>query len=274
MIKTVLINYDYNTAPMGTAFYIERALIQLGITPVRYINKELDYFKLLKIQAIINIDSCDKVVTHPDIPSAFWFTDSYRPTTKSVEEINSADCLFVGSNPRDIEKFPKAKWLPFAADLEIHKRQDTPVDQDVVFIGLVAYPDRERYLKFLKELPIKVSIGNSAPGFEYARSSSRGKLIFNCSNSYDINMRVFEAMNIGCLFTNYIPEMDQLGMEPHVHYVPYNSDKSFLDNLKKYLADDEAREKIIKNGRQLIQQKHTYKHRAQVILDALEVFLK
>jgi len=73
-------------------------------------------------------------------------------------------------------------------------------------------------------------------------------------------------MAIGCLLTNRVPGIEEVG-EDGRHFVLYDGT---LDDAKlkiQYLLNHpEVREKIEKEARKLVLEKHTYRHRLLDIL--------
>lgn len=80
--------------------------------------------------------------------------------------------------------------------------------------------------------------------------------------AYDIAMRPFEIAACGVpLVTNDLPELEELGFEDGETCIAYGENRSIIEAV--YIALDNPH--IGFNGRQLILERHTYRHRAEQV---------
>lgn len=83
----------------------------------------------------------------------------------------------------------------------------------------------------------------------------------------DVSMRFAEAMACGALFLTRAPtEMTTLGFEENVHYVAYRDRVEIPAIVRKYIADEPARLRIARAGRDKVLREHTYDVRVAALL--------
>ena len=102
---------------------------------------------------------------------------------------------------------------------------------------------------------------------EMTEKYAQSKLVFNRSINGDLNMRVYEGMCSGsCLITDRVPDLDKLGFIDKGHYFGYSSKEELDELTRMLLREDSLRERVAKNGRQFVLEKHLYKHRMADLL--------
>ena len=266
----VLINYWYQYKGFATGYYIEKAFRDLGWNVYR-VGEELP-----KLDFVLNIEPCDKILHFPNTPTVYIEYDSFRHQGSETAMYEQSDIVLIGSNPQDLRTFPypanKTHWLPFAADPEIHKPFPQKKEYDIVFVGRLDgdehYGERHRVLDVLAK-HFNLLKTKTEWGIPYSQALSKGEIIFNCSASYDINMRFFEGMAIGTLLTNYVPNLWQVAT-PYKHFIPYypsDDDSDLLWKVEYLLKHKRERVKIAKESRKWVVGNHTYKHRAKQIIE-------
>jgi len=115
----------------------------------------------------------------------------------------------------------------------------------------------------------------------YGKVTNRGKIIVNHSLWYDSALRNFEVLACNrFLITDMLPYQDEL-LQDGVHYRSYRQYfLPFLDNFKLeyeeikelvewYLKNDKARKYIAEKGRDFVMKYHTFKNRANTIIDTI-----
>jgi spore maturation protein CgeB len=127
---------------------------------------------------------------------------------------------------------------------------------------------------------LRIKFGNVGIN-DYALLHNKALTTYSCSNSQEyIKWRVFEAMSMGCLvLSDKFFLMEQLFTED-VHYLSVKTD--ILDDKRTALnVDDlydkimlcrrnkELTERITRNAFIEVRSKHTYMHRAKMILEKL-----
>ena len=115
-------------------------------------------------------------------------------------------------------------------------------------------------------------------GLEMFKVLSKSSVTFN--NHIDIsrnsasNMRLFEATGVGtCLLTDWKPNLHEL-FEPDYEVVTYRSVEECIEKAKWLLDNPTERDKIAKAGQARTLREHTFDHRALVLDDIIQNFLK
>lgn len=184
-------------------------------------------------------------------------------------------------------------WLPFAADPDLHGRGGgvTPAavpSSDVSFIGGWR-ESREALLSTLGDVDLKIwGPGWGGPARSNAvirRAWQRTSLVGDgfaaavrgskvCVNLIDPtnypagNMRIFELLAAGGLqLSSPCPELeDQLQHGRHLFYFDDAGELPII--VKELLADPERRREVAARGHAEVLEHHTYRHRAEALLDA------
>jgi len=154
-------------------------------------------------------------------------------------------------------------WLPLGCSPELH---DVGPLERTYDVGFICHPrgdhtDRRRnMMRALSERFPNSRIGQCWPD-EMAQAYAQSKIVVNACINRDVNMRVFEALASGALLiTDEAEGLEDL-FEDGVHLVVYRNDEDVLGLVERYLADDEARERIAAAGCAFVHEKHTYDHR-------------
>src|SRR5207247_1489397 len=107
-------------------------------------------------------------------------------------------------------------------------------------------------------------------GAEFAKAVSCSKInlnIIDSSNQHAANMRFFEIPAAGGLqVSSNCPEMEsEFKHGEHIFY--YESADQLADLFASLKNNDELRRRVAVAGNALVKRKHTYQHRAQMILE-------
>lgn len=207
------------------------------------------------------------------------------------------------SQRRDVErlqgKLPsefhsKIIWLPLAADPDVWSNEPIsgqPKEYYLVAVSNCYDPERLGIYNTLSEEGLLHWPGTEGAVMEEGAAMYRNAMAglnvpswFGTPECYDINMRVFEIMSCGCpLITNHLPELSVLGIEEGVHVFTYPTiTQKRRDGATVSFVVEEVK-KIIERFRQqpglsgsmgvvardLILKRHTYVHRAEVILEEM-----
>lgn len=207
-------------------------------------------------------------------PMAYWASDTHLGYAYRLQTARSADLVFCAQK-RAAEEFkrdgiPGAVWLPHAAEPMAYPKQSYASKKfDVCFVGHINSGNRIDALDVLF---------GEFPNFFYgqrrfedaAQIYGQSKIVFNISMLDDINMRTFEAMASGSmLLTNWIPTIEDL-FEDGKHLALYRSPEEMVEKARYYIEHDEEREKIAAAGYAEVMAKHTFRHRLDVMLDAMK----
>lgn len=270
----ILVCFEGRVRPDSTGFYLINALRYLGhsvshVLPEKIATVTGGYDFYLKCDDGI-YSSWNKNLK----PAHYFCIDTHIETDwriKIFEEGEFESVSVVHSEGLNLPwKTKNAWWIPVGADKNVHYIGLKEKIYDGCFIGnfhnMLAGPRIEMLDTFFKATP-KFFFGNRTYQ-EMTEKYAQSKLVFNRSINSDANMRIFEAMCSGsCLITDRVPDMDKLGFIDKGHYFGYSS-KEELDELTRMLLREEPmRERVAKNGRQFILEKHLYKHRMTYLLD-------
>ena len=273
--KRIALIYDNAARPDTTGEYCKRALCQIcqtdhflpsqiaSLTPGSY-----DLFLFID-------DGLNYAIPYYLRPNAWWVIDTHLQYNVDLQKSRKFDFVFAaqkdGAAKLKRDGINNVKWLPLAADPEIHKKHQVNKEYDISFIGHYAHGPRNKLLQIIKSNFDNVYIGQQFFE-EMAKTYSASKIIFNRSLKNDINMRVFEAMSTGSLLvTNDVSDNGILEIfQDEQVLVQYSSEAELLKKLKYYLKEEKKREFIAEKGRKNILANHTYTHRMKVLLS--EVF--
>lgn len=168
----------------------------------------------------------------------------------------------------------RVQWLPLGCNPRMHHPVETEQQFDVTFVGSAfshIHAERRRLLEMLQR-HFQVGIRQIVHGESMSRFFCQGRLAFNHSAVFDLNMRIFEAMAMRCVLLTNI-ESAKNGLldlfEHGKHLLVYRNEEELLELAKAYLADSGAREGIAQAGYSEVMAKHTYVHRVQTILDTV-----
>lgn len=260
----------------GTIWYYEKPPTpRLNITTrkYRYLNPG-NYLRLAFEREPIELKRDVELATSPGefTIDVYWFLDNnIYDGNRSLMETRVTECQYAFyTQPPSKEYFEKkkngmAKLAMFAADPTLHFYTGAKKTFDLGFIG--EFRNRSYLLNELFQcFTCDLRNGGVEDPKKYSEVLSGCKILFNKADYNEINMRVFESMAIGCLLTNRVPGIEEVG-EDGRHFVLYDGT---LDDAKlkiQYLLNHpEVREKIEKEARKLVLEKHTYRHRLLDIL--------
>ncbi len=161
-------------------------------------------------------------------------------------------------------------WMPLACDPDIHRKVNVTKECDVGFAGSISLKlDRRRNL--LERIQKKFNLDSQRKFMdEMAEHYSKSRIVFNNAINNDLNMRVFEALCSGSLLiTDHATGsgLDEL-FNNKEHLVIYD-DKDLEETIAYYLDNEADRESIARKGRKEVLAKHTYKHRADAMIQVL-----
>jgi len=164
----------------------------------------------------------------------------------------------------------KALYKPYAANPNVYKKLWLDKKYDVVFVG-ANYGTRPMYIDYLRQNGINVLAkgdgweNGSASADEMIELFNQAKIILGFAGvgiSDDIFIlkgRDFEAPLTGSMYMTQrheeLTEYFELGRDIET----YASKEELLQKVRRYLEDDEAREKIARNGYEKCQANYTTK---------------
>jgi spore maturation protein CgeB len=163
--------------------------------------------------------------------------------------------------------YPNVFWLPLACDPEIHGRSYPAKVWQVGFVGKSGTGDRARRLSLLAKRYKLNDFNQQYPIEKIADVYGKAEIVFNSSIGGDVNMRVFEGLASGALLvTDRVKNGQSELFTDGVHLVEYETDQEMLAYIDYYLANELERQRIAREGRELVLSDHTYQHRCNEML--------
>ena len=220
-----------------------------------------------------------------------WVGDQFLPERRSIAKyfnrIYCTDTSFIES--ANDYSFPEAKYLPLAYDDKIFYDSGFNRKSSLLFIGSHT-PQRSSLLNKINEnidIPVRL-IGQKwkkhiGADFDYksnnisikdvANEYNTNKFVLNLNNELNaingLNMRTFEAIAAGaCLVQDSVKDV-VLNFTPDEDIIVYNSIGEIGEIIDRVTKDSDFYKKIVNSGKKTVQNRHTYKHRAEEILREL-----
>ena len=273
MVRVAVV-FDNTVRPETTGLYCRRALGEF-VDVEHLLPTDLGRVEPGRYDAFVYIDDGLSYEAPQHLrPSAWWAIDTHLGLDRCLRKARQCDIVFAAQRDgadRLTQEGIGATWLPLACDPVLHQQQSVAKEFDWCFVGNLFGGDRTDLVNRLKaEFP------NSYVGRQYflemARIYSQSRLVFNRSVLNDVNMRVFEGLASGSLLlTNALDANGQAELfEGGVHLATYASADELLDKARYYLMHQAEREQIAATGRAAVLSGHTYRHRMETILKAIE----
>ncbi|MFM2074260.1 MAG: hypothetical protein RJB34_565 [Pseudomonadota bacterium] len=164
-------------------------------------------------------------------------------------------------------------WLPLAFAPELHPDEMLDRSYDVAYVGssrATVHPVRHALLAAIRREVPHVFMGTANPQ-GMGRIYAQAKLVFNKSVNNDVNMRYFEAMGAGAvLLTDHAQDngTEELFIFGE-HYLEYHDEQTLCSLIHGLLQDPERCSRIGDAARQHVLAQHTYRHRADQLLDVI-----
>jgi O-antigen biosynthesis protein len=270
--------YDRQVRPDTTGSYLQKAISQRAETIHLQPGQNLtDPHQDVEFYVVID-DGLDYEIPDHLRPRAAWAIDTHLGFNRCLRRFGDAELLFAAQK-HDAYRMSEAlgrvvHWLPLACDPDLHRPMPSVVvDHDVVFVGNIVSAQRERWLLWLVRNFPQTWTGQ-AYFDEMARAWSRGRIGFNYSISGDINMRIFEIAACGLpivtnrIFNNGLESLFDVNHE----LVLWEGEEELRQAIERLLAEETLRRQIAKAGYDAVLGRHTYSHRADVVLEMIEAW--
>ena len=275
----VLVSLETRVRPDSTGVYIVEAFKQLG-HEVAHVLPENMHTVHGGFDLYVKVDDGQKVTQwNPELhPSAYFCIDTHIETDWRIALAKSGRFDSVSVVHSDGLKLDWGRddvyWNPVGCDPRIHYVGAKEKKYDGCFIGNfhngLAGPRIEALDAFFRACPT-IFFGNRMFQ-QMAEKYAESRLVFNRSINGDANMRVFEALCSGsCLVTDRVPDLDRLGLVEGEHYVGYSGIEELAMVTRSLLANERERERIAAAGRARVLERHTYAHRAKLLLENLKL---
>ncbi len=260
------------TRPDTIGIYFERACRALGVA--------YDHWSLRDAQQIpatydlyLRIDHGDDYLTELQAqlrPSVFYAIDTHLPHSwRKIRQVAGQYDLVCCAQRDAAARLPRAAWLPFACDPDLHGPCGASATWEVAFIGMDGGIPRKFYLQALRERYPKSRIG-IADHTQLGTIYSSARIGFNYSIANDVNMRIFEVMAANALLiTNALnhDDLPALGLEDGQHLVLYRTPVELFERIDYFLGHPEERIRIAQAGCDAVRHHHTYTQRLRQLLD-------
>ena len=266
----------FNPSPGTIGEYFRRALASLG--------HRVDHFSFAEA------DRCDGAydlylrIDHGDYaediparlrPAAFYVVDAHlaRSWAGIQRQAGRYDLVFCAQR-RAAERLPRAHWVPLGCDPQIHRPGGGAVQYDLAFVGTDGGVPRKFLLQEIRERYAKRFIGR-APFDQMADIYGRSRIGFHyieCTSPLKdhVSMRVYEVLASGTLLLANALEpgaFDGVGLRDREELVVYRTPRELFELADYYLAHDAERRRIATAGQRVVLERHTYRHRAEQIIE-------
>lgn len=159
-------------------------------------------------------------------------------------------------------------WLPNCYDDTIIYPLETMhyKSYGIGFCGNVV--NRKPYIDLLKANFPQFRFDEFVIGSNMVEAVNSYLVHWNANIGVDVNYRNFETM--GChttLLTSAHPSYGPLGIKDGKNCLTYSNTTEMIDKAKYILENDSLREDLAREGYNLVKNHHTYKNRAQTILE-------
>lgn len=200
------------------------------------------------------------------VPKFIWAIDAHCKGPQIYEQYGFDKVLHA------TKQFAKdGCWLPNCYDDTIIKPHENQFynRRDIGFCGNVV--NRKSYLDYLTANLKGFIFDEMVIGDDMVKAINSYKIHWNANISVDINYRNFETMGCNtCLLTSAHPDYKELGIIHGKNCLIYEDAIQMINYAKYAIKNHAYREDISKSGYELVKNNHTYKNRAQTILEILD----
>jgi len=220
-----------------------------------------------KPDLVLNVDANFHFSTKPNAPYYVVATDPHCLSDWYVPVRKIADKFFNMQGTPYIQ--PGDVWLPYAFDPTAHYLVDTvSKEYDCSIIGL-HYPQRDEWVRRLREKGVTVNYRIGDIFDEYREENNRAWIGLNWSSLQDVTARVFEIMAMRMVpVLNRLPGLDELGFGDGRHYLGFSTMDEAVEKVMWAKANPEFAKQIALEAYQYVHNKNmTYKNRVNQIID-------
>ncbi len=216
-------------------------------------------------------------VTELSCPTVFWGGDYWPGDKGRIETARLFDHVFVvGTEVARAFRDGGCKsvhFLPYAADTHCHRDFQMERIYDVGFVGFTHQGVQSERAVILSDMAKRYKMNDyTKPSFgeEVGKIYSQSKIVVNFPNRQGFNMRVFETMASGALLiTEDVGNGQRELFEDRKHFVLYRNKSEIQGLVDYYLAHEDERLAISREGQREVLAKHTYGHRMENMLKVL-----
>jgi len=204
-------------------------------------------------------------MTNVRVPKFIWAIDAHCKGPQVYNQYGFDKVLHASSQFAE-----KDCWLPNCYDDTIIYPLENLYYKScgIGFCGNVV--NRQSYIDMLKANFPQFRFDEFVIGPDMVEAVNSYLVHWNANIGVDVNYRNFETM--GCqtmLLTSAHPAYGPLGIKDGVNCLTYGNTIEMIGKAKYALENDNFRHDIAKEGYELVKKHHTYKNRAQQILEML-----
>lgn len=219
-----------------------------------------------------------KVMYDTDSQSTIW------PRCKFINK-QRIDYLFLGNNyefvndhKENLQVECEVRWIPFGVNPGYFKNHGRKRVRDAMFLGCtneLHYPDRLHMIAVMKRtfgIRFFFNPSNECHGRKYVDMLNHHKIFASAGDvSKGFFMKNLEAIACGCLLiAQHTPCFEKLGFVNGEHLIVYKYFRELINKTEYYLKNSGDREAIAKKGFQFVVENHTWKHRVDDMLGAIQ----
>jgi len=213
------------------------------------------------------------------VPRAFYALDPHLNLYWHQKYAASFDLIFT-TQRTSLSAFRsggrQVHWLPWAVNLNVIYDHHLPRPHEIAFVGRLDPGQRRKRHLILEALKSRFPVHirgdhpeNQVNQQELGRIYSQARVAVNESIQGEVNLRVFEAMAAGALLLTEDVGSNLLGLfTPGKHLITYGPG-DLLEKAAYFLAHEEERQAIARQGREEIQARHHTLARARQFLEYL-----
>jgi len=268
----------YNRHPGVVGEYFERGFKSLGHAVTQFQIADAPSAKE-SYDVYLRIDHGDYAQDIPTQlrPAAFYVVDAHLERSwKSIRRQASRFDLVFCAQRRAAQLLQRAHWVPLGCDPEIHVAPPMAKRYDVAFVGNDGGVPRKLYLQELRERYPNSFIGQ-APYTQMASLYRQAKIGFHyieCTSPLKdhVSMRVYEILASGTMLLANALEpgaFDGVGFHDGEHLAVFHRPQELFTLIEHYLTHEEERERIAAAGQACVMQRHTYRHRAEQMVQLM-----
>jgi hypothetical protein len=212
------------------------------------------------------------------IPTACYLIDVHlgqwrQQVARFFDAVFIAEHEFVESY-RQVVRHEQVYWLPLCIDPAIHRNLGLPRGYEVGFVGNIARAHKNTPRAHQLQLIAKHFKTNDFyrpySQAEISQVYNQSRIVFNTSISGGVTLRILEGTACGALVitdtrAEAMGNLFEIGQE----LVTFTNEHDLLDKITYYLSHEEERAKIAQAGCRRTHEKHTYKDRAQTIIETI-----
>lgn len=156
-------------------------------------------------------------------------------------------------------------YLPYGYDPKIHYPENRTKIYDGCLIGL-HYENRNSLVSKLRKRGLEIYYSLGEIYDDYREKYNQSKIALSWSSLQDLPSRVWEGMAMGLpVVTNRVPDLNNFFVDGQ-HYLGFDTVEEAEKQVMTLMIDDELREKISKNGHDVVFADHSWDKRVEQIL--------